>query len=195
MHLWQLRPGREGRPDGIGAPATTAMWPAVLHGGRPTKEAVGQLPAGSTLMFGRRGTEAKSFAGRPATGRWRTKWAAGGLRNGAQSETTALLCRTQEPHDRRRPERKNYARLAEHPGGLRSNPGLFAEPAEQKTWASEGARPVKNKNAPCTICKAWRSSCRGAAEGDLISCLCRLDLRFDDLYPHKFLAPTASKCK
>ena len=33
--LWQ-RSGREGGTTGrVQAPATTAMWPAVLHGGRP----------------------------------------------------------------------------------------------------------------------------------------------------------------
>jgi hypothetical protein len=36
--------------NGRGPAATTAMWPAVLTGGRPGLEAAGQLPAGSTLV-------------------------------------------------------------------------------------------------------------------------------------------------
>jgi hypothetical protein len=37
--------------NGRGPAATTAMWPAVLTGGRPSPEATGQLPAGSPLAL------------------------------------------------------------------------------------------------------------------------------------------------
>jgi hypothetical protein len=37
--------------NGRGPAATTAMWPAVLTGGRPSLEAAGQLPAGSALAL------------------------------------------------------------------------------------------------------------------------------------------------
>jgi hypothetical protein len=59
--------------NGRGPAATTAMWPAVLTGRRPSPEAAGQLPAGSALAL------CRSVSGgnidqtkRPATGRWRT---------------------------------------------------------------------------------------------------------------------------
>jgi len=41
----------EGRLTGCIAAvsATAAMWPAVGHGGRPTKEAAGPLPAGAAI--------------------------------------------------------------------------------------------------------------------------------------------------
>ena len=55
--MWQRRSGREARTDGA-VPATTAMWPAVWHGGRPTKEDAGPLPAGSTLVFRQSAAEA-----------------------------------------------------------------------------------------------------------------------------------------
>jgi len=54
-----------------GSAATTAMWPAVLPGGRP----VGRRAAtrGSTLVFGRSpGGGLQHSPKRPATGRWRT---------------------------------------------------------------------------------------------------------------------------
>jgi len=53
--MWP-RGTREG--NGRGPAATTAMWPAVLTGGRPSPEAAGQLPAGSTLALCRSGAEA-----------------------------------------------------------------------------------------------------------------------------------------
>jgi len=67
--------------NGRGPAATTAMWPAVLTGGRPSPEAAGQLPAGSALAL------CHSVSGgnidqikRPATGRWRTNKGSGWMR-------------------------------------------------------------------------------------------------------------------
>jgi hypothetical protein len=62
---------REGRTRSC--PATTAMWPAVLTGGRPSFEAAGQLPAGSALVLCRSASGGNIYQiKRPATGRWRT---------------------------------------------------------------------------------------------------------------------------
>jgi hypothetical protein len=49
--LWQRSIREEGTTDECGASATTAMWPAVWHGGRPSREAAGPLPAGSALAL------------------------------------------------------------------------------------------------------------------------------------------------
>jgi hypothetical protein len=59
--------------SGRGPAATTAMWPAVLTGGRPSFEAAGQLPAGSALALCRSASGGNiDQIKRPATGRWRT---------------------------------------------------------------------------------------------------------------------------
>ena len=59
--------------NGRGPAATTAMWPAVLTGGRPSFEAAGQLPAGSALALCRSVSGGNTHqTKRPATGRWRT---------------------------------------------------------------------------------------------------------------------------
>ena len=59
--------------SGRGPAATTAMWPAVLTGGRPSPEAAGQLPAGSALALCRSASGGNiDQIKRPATGRWRT---------------------------------------------------------------------------------------------------------------------------
>jgi len=45
--------------DDCGAPATSAMWPAVLHGGRPRNEAAGQLTAFDPGYYAGAAAEAK----------------------------------------------------------------------------------------------------------------------------------------
>ena len=56
--------------NGRGPAATTAMWPAVLTGGRPSPEAAGQLPAGSALALCRSvsGGNMIRSSGRPPAG-------------------------------------------------------------------------------------------------------------------------------
>ena len=76
--MWQ-RGTRERGTNGRGPAATTAMWPAVLTGGRPSPEAAGQLPAGSALALCRSisGGNMIRSSGRPPAGGGQTK-AAGG---------------------------------------------------------------------------------------------------------------------
>ena len=61
--------------NGRGPAATTAMWPAVLTGGRPSLEAAGQLPAGSALTLCRSasGGNIIRLSGRPPAGGGQTR--------------------------------------------------------------------------------------------------------------------------
>ena len=72
--MWQ-RGTRERGTNGRGPAATTAMWPAVLTGGRPSPEAAGQLPAGSALALCRSisGGNMIRSSGRPPAGGGQTK--------------------------------------------------------------------------------------------------------------------------
>jgi hypothetical protein len=70
--MWPAGLGRDGRGP---AAATTAMWPAVLTGGRPSPEAAGQLPAGSALALCRSASGGNMIrsSGRPPAGGGQTK--------------------------------------------------------------------------------------------------------------------------
>ena len=76
--------------NGRGPAATTAMWPAVLTGGRPSFEAAGQLPAGSAFALCRSVSGGNTHqTKRPATGRWRTNKGSGWMRLPPQPRAAA----------------------------------------------------------------------------------------------------------